>query len=259
METYLAVTPDKLGEALKCTDRIAHVAYRIGENGTLVGQALPPRVRGGIMVLGDECRGEILDAAALCESIWRECLKRGFCAVVTDFENPPARDRIEFLCGLCEVLRRGGRGLYVPESCGETVQNAFVLICTAISGGSLRERLEEAKCRFGDRLALDLQRLRMDFSLPCPGGEGCALDSETFCAYLSCEPPVYFSEDLCAKYFTRECDCGLRFVLFDDAETILRKRELARKMGIGTAFLMYPEVEDLAARLFCGGSGQGRG
>ena len=125
-----------------------------------------------------------------------------------------------------------------------------MLICTAISGGTLRERLEEAKREFGDRIALDLQRVRMEFPLPCPTGEGCAISQETLCEFLKEDPAVFFSEDLCAKYFVRICGCEPRFVMFDDAHTLQRKLHLAQGMGISTAFVMYPEVEDILGELW---------
>lgn len=250
MRIYLAVTPDKLETALRYTDCIAHVAYRIGADGQLERRELPSRVRGGIMVLSDDGCGEIRDADGLCVQVWRECAARGFGSVMADFEKPCAQDRAEFLRRLCDRLTRNGRGLYVPESYGCEVERAGVLICTAISGGTLRQRLEEAKERFGSRIALDLQRLRMDFPLPCPKGEGSALDRDTLCAFLEEKPAVFFSEDLCAKYFTRPCECELRFVLYDDAQTLRKKLHLAGSMGIGTAFLMYPESEDILPELF---------
>lgn len=249
MQTYLAVTPDKLDEAMRYTDRIAHVAYRIGGDGGLMRSELPVRVRGGIMVLGEQECGTITDCAALCESVWNECRQREFCSVVADFDGETP-ERIEFLCMLSDLLRRRGRELYVPECYGEKVRQARVLICTAISGGTLRERLEEAHCRFGSRLALDLQRLEMEFPLPCPKGEGRALECGELCELLKSGPKVFWSEDLCTKYFTRDCDCSLGMVLFDDAETIRKKMELASRCGIGTAFLMYPETEDLLGKLF---------
>ncbi len=250
MQLYLAVTPDKLDAALKCTDRIAHVAYRIGGDGHLERRALPGGVRGGIMVLGDGDCGKITDGDALCREVWRECTNRGFGSVMADFVQPCMQDKADFLRKLCDTLLRGGRELYIPENYGCEVERAAVLICTAISGGMLCQRLEEAKERFGDRIALDLQRLRMDFSLPCPRGEGRPLDCEALQALLSEEPAVFFSEDLCAKYFVHPCGCELRFVLFDDAHTLRKKLQLARHMGIGTAFLMYPEAEDLLPELF---------
>ncbi len=148
MQTYLAVTPDKLSEAMGYTDRIAHVAYRIGDGGELTRSELPPRVRGGIMVLGDQGCGGIPDCAALCDSVWKECQQRGFCAVLADFDGK-SPERVELLCMLSDRLRTNGRGLYVPECYGEEVPQANVLICTAISGGTLRGCLEEARCCFG--------------------------------------------------------------------------------------------------------------
>ena len=239
-----------LETALKYTDRIAHVAYRIGSDGHLERQELPPRLHGGVMVLCDDGCGEIGDMDRLCGEVWRECVARGFGSVMADFEQSCTPDRAQFLRKLCDILMRNRRGLFVSESYGCEVDRAAVLICTAVSGGTLCQRLEEAKARFGNRVALDLQRLRMDFPLPCPGGEGCALDRETLCAFLGEKPDVFFSEDLCAKYFTRPCECELRFVLFDDAVTLRKKLHLAGNMGIGTAFLMYPEAEDILPELF---------
>ena len=252
MRIYLAVAPDKLDTALRYTDCIAHAAYRVGADGNLERKQIPARVRGGIMMLSDDSCGEIRDADGLCAQVWRECVHRGYGSVMADFEKPCRPDRAEFLRKLCDMLTRGGRGLFVPESYGREVERAVVMICTAVSGGTLCQRLEEAKARFGNRIALDLQRLRMDFPLPCPGGEGTALDHDTLCALLAEKPAVFLSEDLCAKYFTHPCECSLRFVLFDDACTLRKKIQLAESMGIGTAFLMYPEVEDVLPELFSG-------
>ena len=77
------------------------------------------------------------------------------------------------------MLSRNRMRLFVPEAYGQRVSQAAVLTCTAISGGTLRTRLEEAAGTFGiQRLALDLQRLRMSFPLPCPTGEGEPLSGE---------------------------------------------------------------------------------
>lgn len=250
MQTYLAVTPDNLDAALRHTSRVAHVAYRIDREGGLVSRQLPPQVKGGMMVLSDGDGCEIGDAAALCRAVWRECAARGFGGVVADFEQPFSEDRCGFLNLLCGVLRRNGRSLFVPEVYGREVRGAVVLICTAVSGGTLRQRLEEARGQFGERVALDLQRVRMEFPLPCPSGEGSVMTRETLEQFLSEEPAVFLSEDLCAKYFVRVCGCEPRFVLFDDAQTLRRKLHLAQGMGIGTAFVMYPEVEDILDELW---------
>lgn len=250
MQIYLAVTPDNLDAALRRTGRIAHVAYRIDKDGGLASCQLPPQVKGGLMVLGDGGGCEIGDPAALCRAIWQECAARGFGGVVADFEQPFSEELCEFLHQLCGVLQRNGRQLFVPEVYGSEVRRAMVLICTAVSGGTLRRRLEEARRTFGDRVALDLQRVRMEFPLPCPSGEGTSLTGEMLEKLLGEEPSVFFSDDLCAKYFVRTCGCEPRFVMFDDANTLRRKLHLAQSMGIGTAFVMYPEVEDILDELW---------
>jgi len=257
VQLFLAATPDKLREAARYTDRLAHVAYRVGQDGRLARQNLLARTRGGLMVLGDWDCGAIRDAPALCRDVWRECGNRGFAGVTADFERPPSPDRTAFLVALGIVLARNNKRLYVPEAYGRQVPQAAVLVCTAISGGNLRQRLEEAAQSFGrQRLALDLQRLRMRFPLPCPSGEGTPLEAQELTDLLERrQPAVFYSGDLCARYFSTTGNGESSFVLFDDAGTLRRKIQLGQELGAAAAFLMYPEVEDLLPELF----GQKRG
>ena len=251
VQLYLAVTPDKLREAARYTDRLAHVAYRVGREGRLTRRDLLARTRGGLMVLGDQDCGIIRDPAALCRDVWRECGNRGYGGVLADFEKPPEADRTAFLEVLGRVLSRNGKRLFVPERYGGQVEQAAVLICTALSGGNLREWLGECVLRFGQgRVALDLQRLRMSFPLPCPSGEGEPLDSRKFDEMLEKkQQSVFYSHDLCAKYFTFTDTGNSSFILFDDADTLRRKLRLGQDLWIGAGFFMYPEVEDLLPEL----------
>ena len=111
--------------------------------------------------------------------------------------------------------------------------------------------LEETACRYGaERLALDLERVMMDFPLPCPSGCGTPLTREELLALREKHPSsVYFSRELMAKYFTYSAGSGTHFVLFDDAETLRQKVKLAQNLGIQTAFLMFPEMSDLVPEL----------
>lgn len=250
MQLYLAVTPDKLREAGRYTDYLAHVAYRIGRDGRLVRRDLLARTRGGMMVLGDG--GPVRDPAALCRDVWRECGNRGYGGVLADFEQEETPEKTAFLSALGRVLARNGKRLYVPEQYGAQVPQASVLICTALSGGNLYRRLEEAVQRFGrGRAALDLQRLRMNFPIPCPSGEGEPLSGERLAEMLERKQrSVFYSSDLCAKYFTDTEVGESRFVLFDDADTLRKKLRLGQELGISAAFLMYPEVEDILPAIF---------
>ena len=251
MQLYLAVTPDKLREAARYTDRLAHVAYRVGQDGRLVRRDLLARTRGGLMVLGDQDCGPIRDPAALCRDVWREGGNRGYGGVFADFEQPVSADRTAFLEALGRILARNGRSLFIPEIYGTQAVEASILICTALSGGNLYQRLEESLRQFGrGRVALDLQRLRMSFPLPCPTGEGEPLSRETLAEMIEKkQQSVFYSHDLCAKYFTFTDAEESRFVLFDDADTIRRKLRIGQELGITAGFLMYPEVYDLLPEL----------
>lgn len=252
MQLFLAVTPDKMREAARYTDRLAHVAYRVGPDGRLTRQNLLARTRGGLMVLGDQDCGTIRDVAALCRDVWRECGNRGYGGVVADFEQPPSPDRAAFLEALGNILGRNNRRLYVPETYGRQISQAAVLVCTALSGGTLRQRLEECAQTYGrQRLALDLQRLRMRFPLPCPSGEGTPMAGEELADLLERrQPAVFYSGDLCARYCTITENGESRFILFDDAGTLRRKVQLGQEIGIGMGLLVYPETEDLLPELF---------
>ena len=63
---------------------------------------------------------------------------------------------------------------------------------------------------------------------------------------------MFFSQDLCARYFTYTREGETHFVLFDDADTLQQKLQTGTRMGFSAAFLMYPEVRDLLPRLFPG-------
>lgn len=99
-------------------------------------------------------------------------------------------------------------------------------------------------------MALDAQRVRMDFTLPARTGEGRALSAEQFREICRRESPaVFFSVELCAKYFSYSREGSAHFLLFDDADTLKRKLRLASSLNLAAAFLMWPEVSDLLPEL----------
>ena len=258
MQVYLAVTPAELPEASAYCRTFAHVAYRIGEGSTLLRQNLLLQVRGGLLAFNDRDAPPIGEPEKLCAAVLRECSRRGYGGVLLDFEESPRRDRLAFAKQLGQALSAGKRTLYVPESYAQASPPAMVLVCTALSGGTLTQRLQEAAAQRGgaSRLALDVQRLRMDFRLPARTGEGRPLTRVEFQALLDREhPAVFLSQDLCARYFTYTREGDTHFVLFDDADTMTQKMNTAAGMGFSTAFLMYPEVRDLLPKLFPGKAG----
>ena len=97
----------------------------------------------------------------------------------------------------------------------------------------------------------------MDFTLPQPSGLGTPLTREAL-ETLRKErgPSVFFSQDLCARYFTCPRGGSVHFILYDDADTLTRKLQIAAALGVGSAFLTYPELNDLLDRMYPRKGGQ---
>lgn len=242
---YLAVTPSDLSGCQSLRTPLCHIAYAVGDGGQLMGRGLPRGIQGGLMGLSDRCAGSLPEPHALCQSILNVCAARRFGGVLADFEREAEPSRLAFLSRLGATLRQTGKRLFVPEAFA--VPEAFVLIGTALSGGTLRERLSDAAARYGaQRIALDCQRLAVDITLPCRSGDGTPLTREELAALRERSgSAVFFSDELCANYFSYFDRAQAHFVLFDTAETLRRKVQLGRERGIGDAFFMFPEVDDL--------------
>lgn len=252
MQVYLAVTPGELQEASQHFRSFAHVAYRIGPESSLLRQNLLIQTRSGLLSVSDREAPPIGDPEALCAAVLRECGRRSYNGVLLDFEEPPRQDRLAFVQKLSQVLSSGRRGLFLPPAYAKAAPGAASLVCTAVSGGNFTEYLREAvRSRGGaGRLALDVQRLRMDFTLPARSGEGTPLTADAFRELIRREAPsTFFSKDLCARYFTYTQDDKAHFVLFDDAETLNQKLRTGASLGFAAAFLMWPEVRDIAGKL----------
>lgn len=155
MELYLATDGQRLQTALQSTAQLAHMSYRIGPEGTLLSSPLPPALRGGLLMLSDE-GGQYPDAPqSLCRALTRECLHRRYAGVIVD-GTPPER----FCRALDEALTGQGRRLFLPEAAADFAPHALAVVCTALTSGSLTQRLTRAAERWGpERLALDLQRM----------------------------------------------------------------------------------------------------
>jgi len=249
MQVYLSVTPQAQQRTAGLVRSFAHAAYRIGPDSELLRQGGGPR--GGVMSLSDREAAEISDPGPLADAVVRECLLREFSGVLLDFEGPPSPGRRALAEALLPRLTVRRRRLWAPEPCAPP--GAETLVNTALSGGNLSDYLRSAQARLNGHAALDVQRLRMEFPLPCPSGIGRPLSGEELGALLEKHrPSVFFSQGLCARYFTYAPGPEIRFVLFDDAETMLLKLRTAASLGIAEAFLMYPEVSDLLPRLAAG-------
>ena len=247
-DLILTAPPGECRAAARFGLPVAHAAYRVGGGPHLFRANLPLPVRGGLMAV--DCAGFTGggESGLFCQEVLRECAARGFTGVLCDFEGRPLPLLIQILRELEGMLEKRGWPLYVPEHYGSHTSRARVLISSALSGGSLAQRLQEAAERYGpERTVLAVERVAEDFFLPAPDGQGRVLDREELAAMLeSRSPSVFFSTELCAHYFTyMSRENGAHFVLFDDAGSIRKKLRLAQAAGISQAVLSYPQVDDL--------------
>lgn len=246
----LTVPPAAVSQARAFDLPLGYIAYRVGPGAHLLrlGDA-PQPMRSGMMVLdaaGCDGRG---DASGFCREALRECAARGFTGILCDFDGPPTPLLTAILTELDGELARRGWPLYVPEQYGRTAKHGLVFIPSALSRGTLRQRLEEAGRRFGpERVALAVQRVAEDFFLPAsPRGRGAPLSRAELQRRMdTMHPSVFFSDKLCAHYFTyMSRRSGAHFVLFDTAVSIREKLKTARSCGVKRFVLAWPEVDDI--------------
>ena len=248
MKQYLLTPPNCLAAAQGWDLPLAHMAFQIGPEGRLHQAPLPPDVTGGLMLVGmPEAPKGGADPRRTVQEILSVCQARAFIGVVLDLEEQPSPYITQLIEALEAGLARNRRGLFLPESYANFSQRTFLYLSSAISGGSLRQRLKSAVDAYGtDRLALSLHRAREDFFLPSPTGEGRPLSQEELRQRMArLDPRVHFSQDLCAHYFTyMSRETGAHFILFDDEKSLGKKREIAQEVGIQRFFWLYPEVEE---------------
>lgn len=241
----LAATPAQEGQLTREPHgSVAHMAYRVESGPRLMrlNQKLPGQ--GGLLYFSMEPAINCRNMDAFCIQVLRECAARRFQGVIADL--PRGYD------ALAEQLHRGltqrRLSLYVPEYYHDQAPNARVLVSTAISGGSLRGRLEEAMKRYGpERTVAALERVAEDFIPPARDGSGTPLSPQALSELRQLlRPNIYWSPELCARYFTYFQPGGrAHFILFDDPETLRAKLRLAGEVGIRQCLAAW---EDLCPR-----------
>lgn len=239
---YLAVAPDRLSTGDTPPFPLILLAARLEDGGKLVFSPAGPPPAGcllGITESGFDGRG---DCTRFCQEIARAL--NGFDGAVCLFEGaagPFYRQAIPLLDAHCA---RHSLALWVPESLAGLAPHGRVMISSALSGGTLRRRLSDARERYGGQLVLFLERAAMEFPLPAPMGTGRPLSPEALDTLLTRGPAVFFSPELCARYFVCFAPDGApRFVLFDDAGTFREKYRIAREFSLSCAAL-HTQMDD---------------
>ncbi len=228
---------------------LAHMAYRVGPGLRLLRGNVRTSTRGGFITLSD---AQYLEqggsASLLAREVMGECLEYGFRGVVADFAGTPTQSLTAFIKEAAASLSANRLTLYVGTAYAQFSAETTVLVSSNVTGGSLRARLEESVAAYGlGRVALDTGRLCHDFILPSPEPEGKKLELKALSTLIDrLRPMTFYSNELCANYFTYRDDAGgMHFVLYDNAHTLAKKLYTANLLGIREAFLLYPEIEDL--------------
>ena len=252
MFQYLLTPPDRLPAAEAFHLPPVHLAWHIGPDGGLHAVPGAEACRGGLMLAGTADAPGDGPADRTVRDILNLCRDRSFRGVVLDPEEAPSPFLTRLVHGLDRGLERDGRGFFLPERCAAFSRRAFLFLSSAVSGGSLRRRLEQTAEAYGPRrLVLALVRSAEAFPLPCPDGKGRTLNREELSDLLRrLGTKPQFSPELCAytlPYLDRQS--RPRLLLLDNADSLGRKRDLAQELGIERFFLLYPQLEDILPSL----------
>ena len=186
MPLYLAATPDRLTRAA-VTPRLPTWPI-VWPGSELLAAPLPPALRGGLMVLSDWDCPPVEEPDRLARQIARTCLRRGYAGAAADFD-PPARPGPSGSAGGAF----SPAGLLRPGPCmsRSTAPSPGRRYCCAPPCPAERWRPADpggGPIR-GGAPGPDLQRLAMDFPLPCPGGQGTPLTLPQLEAWPQAAPP----------------------------------------------------------------------
>lgn len=220
----------------------------VGRGGAVSRLTLPAKLEGcylGVSDLGLE--GDIPSFCA--ESLVHEVKMQNMCGIFADIEtdSPAAR---ALLGPLDEQMYEAGLPLFVPLGQAETVQHAMLVVETAVSGGSLDDYFDELQQKYPGRIAAALRPVSADFLLPAQDSEGAPLpETERTALQQSCGAQVFFSRELCAKYFTyMDKSQNGHFVLYDDCSTLEAKLRRLDARGVRHVFALYPDVAALLTK-----------
>lgn len=249
---FIAAPPENIETAARAGYTVAHMIYRIGRGHHLFRAQGVKFINGGLMVLDTDGYVGGGPSATLIMEILGECEKSNYCGIVLD-TGSKFTSQLMLLAGhLASEAHKKGLKVYVHEALSGASDHVVVLIPTALSGGTLSGHIGDAVEKYGTgRVALEIERVRMDFSLPAKNGTGIDLSAEELQTLIEQHNPQSFlSKDLCAYYFTYHDKKGTHFVLYDNATSIKRKLTVAARMGIEDAFIFYPHVADIIDKIF---------
>lgn len=214
------------------------VVYRVGAQLQLLrGGGLDRDFgqRGQLLGIVPQSATPVGEAEAFVRQVLEEVERWGYRGVVCLFPEGGNQGLGQVVTLLDRSCGAGGLDFLVTEAFASWAEQGKILISTALSGGTLEQRFQLAIQRWGaERVVMDVERMGEDFLLPAPRGCGERVTLEEIGGMVRREgAEVYFSTELCARYFTyQNQENSLRFVLFDDQGTVAEKVRRARKWGL---------------------------
>ena len=158
---------------------LALMAWQLDGQGRLAQAPLPPQVQGGLMLVGASQPIQGGRPRRAAQEILAQCRSRTCAGVILDLELPPSPFLAQLIRLVEEGLAQRQGTLFLPERYANFSRRASLYLTSAISGGSLRRRLEEVIAQYGARrLVLCLRRAREDFFLPATKGVGHPISQE---------------------------------------------------------------------------------
>lgn len=239
MEPKLIVfAPPEQAQSLAGSNAIpAPMVYRIGNGLTLHRSAAVPDLRGGVLAIAggtvavQRCSGNL---QLFLRQVQRESLYRRVLGIWLELDPAPVEEAAPLLSGLDGLTSRMKLEFWAPEWCAGALKRGNILISSALSGGTLQARLEEAISAYGqERVTLAIEPMAEDFILPAARGQGTSLTPQALAALReNLRPNLFYSTELCAHYFTYLRRGVPHFVLFDTPGSLEKKRQLAAHLGL---------------------------
>lgn len=244
MQIFIEMEPAELKDVSGLRYAVAYSAYKIGLDGRLYRAAGAPNINRGLMILSADAETPRIDDDTASEII-AECRKQNFSGVIINFNADALSEELPLAFSESKLR------LAVHEEFGEKFPEAWVIVSTAISGGTLKRRLFEAAELFGaDRIVLDIERICKDFVLPAPDGEGRDLTKDAFSEIMErLSPTPFFSPELCCHYFFFAEKGKTHFVLYDNLSSIKNKLAVAETLKINKSILLYGETKNILQNL----------
>lgn len=195
-------------------------------------------------------QGSPKEMEQLLRHILTQCQRQGYGGIATFFPYTPHPSPLkELTTRLDEEANKHHLLYYTTEEYAPFTRHSKIFLSTALSGGSLEERFAQAIHRYSpQRILMDLEPMGVDFLLPSPKGTGIPRTREEIALQIAQENPfVFFSRELCAKYFTHQhTENSLRFLLFDDETTLNEKIKRAKQWNLYGVSLTWSQVMDFS-------------